>query len=67
MQTHPDFPDKFGFSIDECAALAPVGRTMIYEAIKEKRLVARKCGRRTLILADDFKAFLASLPVVEAA
>ncbi|APH74809.1 hypothetical protein BSQ44_24055 [Aquibium oceanicum] len=59
--------EKFGLSIDECVARAPVGRTKIYEAIGEGLLPARKCGRRTLILADDFKAYLASLPLVEAA
>ena len=30
--------------------------------IRENRIAARKIGRTTLVLADDYEAFLASLP-----
>jgi len=30
--------------------------------IRENRIAARKIGRTTLVLADDYEAFLAALP-----
>jgi excisionase family DNA binding protein len=41
-----------------------VGRDTFYRLIKEKRLIARKCGRRTLILAEDLQAFTRTLPKI---
>jgi len=42
--------------------MAGIGRTKVYEAIATGSLKARKCGKRTLILRDDLRRFLASLP-----
>jgi hypothetical protein len=42
----------------------PHGRTAIYAAIKEGRLIARKDGRKTIILVSDYQQFLQSLPVL---
>jgi excisionase family DNA binding protein len=53
-----------GLSIAEASALSGIGRTKIYQFIGEGRLKARKCGSRTLVLRDDLRAFLASLPNV---
>lgn len=50
-------------SIPEVSSVSGIGRTKIYEAIANGSLKARKAGRRTLILRDDLKAFLAALPV----
>jgi hypothetical protein len=36
---------------------------MLYEQIKAQRLIARKVGRKTVILAQDYQAWLESLPV----
>lgn len=58
--------EKPAFSIDELSKIGPLGRSSLYEAIAEGRLIARKNGRRTVILADDFKQFLRSLPPVTA-
>ncbi|SFI65229.1 DNA binding domain-containing protein, excisionase family [Phyllobacterium sp. CL33Tsu] len=52
-------------SVDRAAAAAGIGRTKIYEAIKLGNLKARKAGRHTVILTDDLKTFLESLPVKE--
>jgi excisionase family DNA binding protein len=49
-------------SIPQACAMAGIGRTKIYEAIAEGSLKARKCGKRTLVLRDDLREFLASLP-----
>lgn len=53
-----------GLSIFEACRVAGIGRTKIYEAISDGRLKARKLGKRTIILNDDLRTFLASLPVV---
>ena len=51
-----------GLSISEACAMAGIGRTKIYQAITDGSLKARKCGKRTLILRDELRHFLASLP-----
>lgn len=56
--------EREGYSIPEAAEVASIGRTKIYEAIKSGNLVARKHGKRTVILRDDLRAFLAALPAV---
>jgi excisionase family DNA binding protein len=50
------------YSIAEVMARVGLGRDAIYRAIKDGDLIARKRGKRTLILADDLKEFLHSLP-----
>lgn len=40
----------------------PFSRSKIYTEIKMGRLSARKFGRRTVVLADDFRAWVSSLP-----
>jgi excisionase family DNA binding protein len=47
----------------DAARLAGVGRTFLYLEIKAGRLRARKAGARTLIAADDLRAWLEALPV----
>jgi excisionase family DNA binding protein len=51
-----------GLSIAEACSVAGIGRTTIYQAISGGKLKARKCGKRTLILRDELRHFLASLP-----
>ena len=50
------------FHISDVCARIGVGRTTVYAAIKSGALKARKCGRRTLILASDLEAWLDTLP-----
>jgi len=54
------------FSIFDLTKDSGLGRTKIFEEIKEGRLIAHKCGRRTLILEDDYIRWLRALPVVKA-
>jgi hypothetical protein len=37
-------------------------RTGLYREVREGRLQIRKCGRRTMILAEDLRRFLEALP-----
>ena len=50
-------------SISEVCSACAIGRTKVYAAITEGRLKARKLGKRTLVLRDDLRDFLASLPL----
>ncbi len=54
--------ERLAHTIPTCCRISGLGRTSIYEAIKSGALVARKCGRRTLILARDLEDFLNRLP-----
>ena len=58
-----DLP-KLAYSIGELAACGPVGRSTIYNAIAAGRLRARKIGRRTIVLDEDWRAFLTDAPIV---
>jgi hypothetical protein len=55
---------KPAYGIEELAKAGPLRRTYLFKAIKEKRLIAQKAGRRTIITHENFQAFLRSLPVV---
>ncbi len=52
-------------TIESVARLTTCGRTQVYAAIRCGALKARKIGRRTVILDDDLRAWLASLPARE--
>jgi len=41
------------YTVDEACSVARIGKTAIYKAIGTGKLVARKYGRKTLILASD--------------
>jgi excisionase family DNA binding protein len=53
------------YSIAEACAVARAGRTSIYEAIREGALIARKRGRKTIILPDDLRRWVESHPALE--
>ncbi len=54
------------YSVNELLAILPLGRTSLYAAIKSGALRANKLGKKTLFLAPDVAAFLASLrPISE--
>lgn len=55
-------PLKEAFSIDDAVQASDTCRTRIYEEIREGRLIARKNGKRTIILRADFLHWLNSLP-----
>jgi excisionase family DNA binding protein len=63
MENVPREIQKLSYSIAEAVELTGLGRSTIYEEIRSKRLLARKIGRRTIVLAEDLSSFLASLPL----
>jgi len=52
------------YSVTEACEAARIGRTSLYEAIRTGELRAVKRAKRTLILADDLRRWLQSLPPV---
>lgn len=56
--------ERIGLSPDEAAKVAGIGRTLLKREIRDKKLIARKVGRRTVITVDDLSAWLKSLPQV---
>lgn len=58
---------RIAFSIDEFAKAASIGRTQVYQEIKAGRLRPVKCGKRTLLTADEVRRWLERLPNSHAA
>jgi excisionase family DNA binding protein len=53
-------PAKLAYSIPEAVAATAMSRAYIYAEIQARRLNATKIGSRTVILADDLRAWLHS-------
>ena len=51
-------PQRLAYPILETAEVLGVGKSSVYKLIKEKRLVAKKIGSRTVITAASIHAFL---------
>ncbi|AMJ59393.1 hypothetical protein AXW83_02915 [Bosea sp. PAMC 26642] len=54
--------EKAALTINDVALQGCMSPRKVYRLLKDGSLKARKNGRQTLILAEDFKAWLASLP-----
>jgi hypothetical protein len=67
MTANHDFKNAIAHTIEDVRRASTCGRTSVYAAIKSGALKARKVGRRTVILDDDLRDWLASLPVREVA
>jgi excisionase family DNA binding protein len=53
---------RVALSVPDACKVSGVGRTKLFEAIRSGKLVARKNGKRTLILHQDLLKFLEDLP-----
>lgn len=52
---------KLAYTIDEVSKITSIGRTSIYSRLQSGELVARKCGNRTIVVAQDLQDFLDGL------
>jgi hypothetical protein len=64
VQAIPAAP-KRAFSIPEVVEAASICRTTVFAEIAAGRLVARKLGRRTVVLASDLETWLEQLPSID--
>jgi hypothetical protein len=55
---------RIAYPIEEAAAVAGVARTRMFEAVRSKKITARKAGRATIIEHDELLAYVRSLPTV---
>ena len=53
---------KIGVSIPEAVEMTGIGRSSIYRLIRERKLTPRKMGSRTILLVDELKTLVESLP-----
>jgi excisionase family DNA binding protein len=54
--------EREGLSVREASEMAGLGRTRLYAAIANGDLLARKFGKRRIILRSDLRRFLENLP-----
>lgn len=52
----------FAVSLAQAVKMAGLGKTSLYQAIADGRLMCRKAGRRTLVETAELKRFIQSLP-----
>lgn len=51
-----------GLRVEEAAAIAGIGRTVVFELIRDGSLPARKIGKATKVLRRDLMNYLENLP-----
>lgn len=61
MTDTPEVP-AISLTIDDAVRATGLSRTLLYVALAEGKLAARKAGRRTLIEHAELEAFVRSLP-----
>jgi excisionase family DNA binding protein len=59
-----NYPLKRLLTVQEAIFGYGLGRSKFYQEVAAGRIRLRKCGRRTLVSADDMEAWAAGLPIV---
>jgi hypothetical protein len=59
--------EPLAHTIDAAVKISGIGRTSLYLLIGTGKIAARKCGNRTLIMADSLRDYVASFDHVRAA
>ncbi|WP_375590110.1 helix-turn-helix domain-containing protein [Hoeflea alexandrii] len=49
-------------TVEQTLNLLQIGRTRLYQLMKDGRIRYRKLGKRTLFLHEDIEAFIQTLP-----
>ena len=57
--------EPFAHTIPETVKLIAHSRTRIYQLLDEEKIRAVRVGKRTLILHDSLKAYMAGLPAYQ--
>ena len=52
----------YALTIPEAVRFSGIARTRLYMLASEGKITLRKCGRRTLVRADDLMALIEELP-----
>ena len=55
-----DIPEKLSYTIAEACAATGLGRTSIYQLIKDEKIRSLRAAGRRLILRSDLEAYLHS-------
>lgn len=58
MSQLPVTIEPLAYSINEACRVSSLGRTRLYQLIRERRLEVRKIGKRTLIPAASLRALI---------
>jgi excisionase family DNA binding protein len=58
---------KLAYNLAEACAVSGLGRTTLYAHIRDGNLKSFKCGRRTLIRADDLQLWIDRLSASKSA
>jgi hypothetical protein len=53
---------QIALTIEDAVKASGLSRTRIYQLIGDRLLVARKAGRRTLVMGESLETYLANLP-----
>lgn len=57
--------EPYGLTIAEAVRFSGIARTRLYMLASEGRIELKKCGWRTIVLADDLKRLLETLPAAD--
>ena len=53
---------RIAVGITEAAKMLGIGRSSLYKLFSEKKIVARKSGKRTLVLVEELERYVKNLP-----